>query len=321
MGMKHVKGMPYHPQCQGKVERENRVVKSMLNKAVLDDVGGLQPDEAEMGTAWAMYVPQICALRNATPRRSLQGQTPYLVLRKQHSPLTLAAAGGAPMAAVDPVSHALLVSALAESQRKAKMREVDARAVKKKPTVFEVGDKVFVCARPDAFCGKLIAKWSHFAVVTMVNLRRNSYIVRFLAGGGPYGEDMGAESKLLPAKRLKLAAVTVNNESFCRAMRLPRALAESADAAAAATRALVEEDDLNEEALMEEEEAEAEADERPDADIDGAYDSQDDEADMAPSIAGTTRASLPATVFSIDAEYLFSVTDDQGVVTEVSMCF
>jgi len=199
--MKHIKGLPYHPQCQGKVERENRVVKAMLNKAIMDDVGGLQPATAADGTAWAIYIPKICAFRNATPRRSLKGQTPYFVLRKQHSPLSVLAAGGAPLAAVDPALHAALVISLAESQRKAKLKEVAARLVKKPPTKFEVGDKVFVCARPDAFLDKLIAKWSHFAVVVTVVPRRNSSIGRCAAGGGPYGEKVGTESKLLPAAK------------------------------------------------------------------------------------------------------------------------
>jgi len=167
--------------------------------------------------------------------------------------------------------------------------------------------------RLDAFLDKLIAKWSHFAVVVTVVPRRNSYIVRFAAGGGPYGEKVGTESKLLPAKRLKAAGVTVNNASFCKALRLPGALAESAQAAATAT-VLLQEDDDSDEALLAEA-AEVEEDEEVPVTADPEYESADE--DDGALVAGTTRGSFPVTLFNYaEAEYLFCVTDDNGVVTE-----
>jgi len=307
LGAQHARGVPYHPESQGKVERENQTVKNMLNKMIMEDFGGLQPEEAEHGTMWAPYIPLIAARRNATPRRSLLGQTPYFVLYGKHSPITTDAAAGAPMAAVSPELHAKLVTLLADSQRKMKEKEVAARALKKPPTVFDVGDKVFVCGRPEIFSGKMIAKWSHFAVVVSVVGRRNSYIVRYAAGGGPYGEAEGTDSKLLPAKRLKKCAVTVSNAAFTRALRLSKSPAMYT---AALTASLAEEDDT--------EWPQFDPDPVPGAvEVDdGGYESDDDPLDAA----GTARSVFPSMDNTgVDVEYVLCAAGDDGAVKQACL--
>ena len=132
------------------MERENRDIKNILMKVIQEDASGIQPDDQEDGTTWAVYLPQLIAIRNASPRRLLGGQTPHFMMFGQHSPVTIAAAAGAPLMAVSPELHTTLLVQAAELQRKMKEKQVEARILKRPPTVFEVGDRVFVTRPPAA---------------------------------------------------------------------------------------------------------------------------------------------------------------------------
>ena len=317
IGSQQVRGQPYNPQAQGKVERENQTIKNMLKRLIMEDKGGLQPEEASQGTSWAIYLPKIIAMRNSSPRRSLLGQTPYFMMHGKHSPYTVAAAAGVPLPAVNPLLHAALMVKAAEFQRKSKEQSVAARMLKKPPTVFEVGDKVFVCPRPTAFASKLICKWSHFGVVMVVEGRRNSYRVRYMATGGPYGEKEGDISKLLPAKRLKKCSVTTSNAAFCKLLRLPYTgtAGLSGDATPPTPE---EEDDLNaasDDGLDEEEVDLGVEDVEMEAYV---SDAEEEVVPDIPAGAGATRSVFPAdSPPDEDAEYLFGVLDAEGKVVEV----
>ena len=77
------------------------MIKTILQKYILDDHGGQQ--QAESDVVWACYVPTIIAKRNAAPRRKLMNHTAYEMLRGRSSPLT-AGAGFTPTLSVQALS-------------------------------------------------------------------------------------------------------------------------------------------------------------------------------------------------------------------------
>ena len=113
LGVERVKGMPYHPESQGAVERENDATKAGLAKMIAMNFGGIQELD---GTRWTPLLPLVIANRNATPRRKLLGQTPHFVLHGRPAPI--AAGGGIPRTApVDPRTLAELQDRIVEKQR------------------------------------------------------------------------------------------------------------------------------------------------------------------------------------------------------------
>jgi len=118
MGTERVKGMPYHPESQGQVERENQTTKAALAKLIADDYKGLQDLDA---TTWVCLLPLVISNRNATPRRKLMNQTPYFVLHGKAAPLSdQGGVGRATVASVDPRTISDLHQRIAEKQRSEK---------------------------------------------------------------------------------------------------------------------------------------------------------------------------------------------------------
>ena len=68
-----VHGGPYHPQSQGKTERNNRTIKSKLFKWMIENPG----------KPWPSQLLNIVMCFNRTPIRSLGDRSPYEVLRRR----------------------------------------------------------------------------------------------------------------------------------------------------------------------------------------------------------------------------------------------
>ena len=132
------------------MERENRDIKNILMKVIQEDAFGIQPEDQEDGTTWAVYLPQLIAIRNASPRRLLGGQTPHFMMFGQHSPVTIAAAAGAPLMAVSPELHPTLLVQAAELQRKMKEKQVEARILVEAAANCVRGGRSGVCYPPAA---------------------------------------------------------------------------------------------------------------------------------------------------------------------------
>ena len=167
---------------------------------------------------------------------------------------------------------------------------------------------MFVTRRPQAFDEKLICKWSWSGTVDSVNSRRNSYTVRYHSLGGPNGEAAGELSKLLPAKRLKNAAVTASNAAFIKALRASNR--RGGGVAPPQPPAEVNDGDDAEE----EEEGMEQMEEELDADAAAEYASEDD-----------LEAGEPRPAFAVapepgpDSEYLQLQLDDSDAVEKVTV--
>jgi hypothetical protein len=71
-------GRPYNPQCQGKVERENRTLNKKLASAMLDE---RQYSSETALPSWVLLLPAVVHARNITPRNHLRNLSPWDIFK------------------------------------------------------------------------------------------------------------------------------------------------------------------------------------------------------------------------------------------------